>query len=279
MKQINVLEAAESYKEFLVELPAFAVGENIPLSIESKEIKVPENNKCHILVTSFPKSASRRLVDMFNSVPNIVEVNLNFSLRAVEAESLDFGYLTAYQLLDYISHLHTHCYYTLPLHLQFFDVRTIILTRNIFDVLVSIKDHLDKSNHLSHIVHVPESYSEFSDEEKYNFVINHVTPWLIKFHISWDKAIRKNWVIATWLDSSDFIKNPMISMEKIFTELKIDKNDFDFEKMIKYADEKKSNLNVGIAGRGNRILSKNQIQMVKLIAEPYREHDMSLIGL
>lgn len=279
MKQINVLKAAESYKEFLTALPAFGLGENIPMSIDSKEIKAPENANCHILVTSFPKSASRRLVDMFNSVPNITEVNLNFSLRAVEAESLDFGYLTAYQLLDYIAHLHTHCYYTLPLHLQFFDVRTILLTRNIFDVLVSIKDHLDKSNHLSHIVQVPESYSEFTDEKKYNFVVNHVTPWLIKFYISWDKAIRKGWAMAAWLDFDEFIKNPIVSMGKIFTQLKIDKNDFDFEKMIKYADEKKTNLNVGISGRGNRILSKNQIQMVRLIAEPYQAHDMSRIGL
>ena len=85
--------------------------------------------------------------------------------------------------------------------------------------------------------------------------------------------------MAAWLDFADFIKNPIVSMGKTFTQLNIDKNDFDFEKMIKYADEKKTNLNVGISGRGNRILSKNQIQIVRLIAEPYQAHDMSRIGL
>ena len=97
---------------------------------------------------------------MFNSIPAMREVNLNSSLRGVETDSLDSGFLCACHAENYIVHLHTHCYNTLPLFLQTFDVRMIILTRNIFDTLVSTMDHLDKNMHLAHIVNPPIRYRE-----------------------------------------------------------------------------------------------------------------------
>ena len=49
--------------------------------------------------------------------------------------------------------------------------------------------------------------------------------------------------------------------------------------MVEFTDKKRKNFNVGINGRGRETLSSDQINKIKLIAEPYLEFDMSLIGL
>jgi hypothetical protein len=277
---MSIEKATQTYNNFVSTFPGLDSADDIPYSIHSDQITtIPHDGSCHIIVTSFPKSASRRLVDMFNSNPFIHEVNVNASLHAVEADSLDSGYLRACHAANYIVHLHTPCYNTLPLFLQTFDIRTIVLTRNIFDVLISTKEHLDKSFHLAHIIQLPDTYRGFSEREKLDFVVDHVTPWLIKFFISWTRAIKNKWVLATWLGFEDVINAPLDSLRKIFDDLKIDDSQFDFKSMVDFTDQKKENFNVGLSGRGGKILSTSQINRVRQIAEPFREFDMTRIGL
>ncbi|SVD16965.1 uncharacterized protein METZ01_LOCUS369819, partial [marine metagenome] len=178
-----------------------------------------------------------------------------------------------------IVHLHTPCYNTLPLFLQAFDIRTIVLTRNIFDTLLSTKEHLDKSLHLAHIIQPPRKYRDFSEREKLDFVVDHVTPWLVKFFTSWARAFENKWVLATWLDFEDVIHAPLDTLRKVFDDLKIDDSQFDFQPMVDFTNQQKSNFNVGLARRGKKLLSTGQIDRVRQIAEPFREFDMARIGL
>ena len=216
---------------------------------------------------------------MFNSIPAMREVNLNSSLRGVETDSLDSGFLCACHAENYIVHLHTHCYNTLPLFLQTFDVRMIILTRNIFDTLVSTMDHLDKNMHLAHIVNPPIRYREMEESDRLDFVIDHVTPWLLKFHTSWVSAQKKGWVVSTWLDYEEVTKAPLDSLRKIFDELKLDDTEFDFDSMINYSDKQKTNFNVGHSGRGLKTLSNQQVNRIRRIAAPFSEFPLEKIGL
>ena len=173
---MSIEKATETYRTFVESFPGVTPGSSIPLAIESKQLTPLPHQSIHLAVTSFPKSASRRLMDMFNSNRLMREVNVNTSLRAVEADSLDSGYLCACHAENYIVHLHSYCYNTLPLLLQTFDIRTIILTRNIFDTLVSAKEHLDQNLHLAHILNPPARYLRLEENDRLNFVIDHITP-------------------------------------------------------------------------------------------------------
>jgi len=282
---VSIEKATQIYKIFVESFPGVTPGSSIPLSFEKIEktrqllADALSHQNIHLAVNSFPKSASRRLVDMFNSNRSMREVNVNASLHAAEADSLDSGYLCACHAENYIVHLHTHCYNTLPLFLKTFDIRTTILTRNIFDTLVSTKEHLDKNMHLAHIVNPPTRYREMEEKDRFNFVIDHVTPWLLKFHTSWALARDNGWVLATWLDYEDIIKAPLDSLRKIFDELNLDDSDFDFESMINFSDQQKSNLNVGISGRGEKTFSDQQIDRIRQIAAPFSEFPLDKIGL
>ena len=69
------------------------------------------------------------------------------------------------------------------------------------------------------------------------------------------------------------------ALGRILSELNVDEAGFNFTKMVEFTDKKRKNFNVGINGRGRETLSSDQINKIKLIAEPYLEFDMSLIGL
>ena len=97
--------------------------------------------------------------------------------------------------------------------------------------------------------------------------------------MSWGLALKKGWVHATWLDYEDVTKTPADSLRKIFNELKMDDYEFDFESMVNYSDQQKTNLNVGRSGRGAIAFSDQQFDRIRKIAAPFSEFPLDIIGL
>ena len=267
-------KAINSYSEFIKQFPGLINSPEIPNSIYPDDVPVLSGTGVHLMISSFPKSASRFFIDLFVGSNKLTEVNLNLALRAVESESLDVGYLAANHQFNYVTHLHTRCYNTLPLKLLAFSIRTIILTRNIYDVIVSAKEHLDKSEHMAHIIRTPKEYKSFDDIKKYDFLIDYFVPWLFGFYASWKNAVENNWVLASWVNYSDLITATDKVIQKVSDELKIELFDGDIENMCKYAKYKKSNFNVGLPGRGKKKLNDSQIEKILYLKSFYTEYKM-----
>ena len=81
-----------------------------------------------------------------------------------------------------------------PKNLTFFTrygIRPIILTRNIFDVMVSLHEHIRDRSRQSHSYHVDESYDALDDKERMDGVIRFEAPWFFQFYVGWHNAVRR----------------------------------------------------------------------------------------
>ncbi len=238
-------------------------------------------DKAHILIACFPKSASRRLTEILLGHQSLSETALNYSLRTNEVEGLDVGYLAAANSFDYVCHSHLRCYRTLPHLLARFNIKTLLLVRNIYDCVVSLKEHIDGCNgHIAHLARVPDTFEEMSDEEKYGFVIDHIVPWYVSFYVSWQDYLAKEMVLASWITYEELIADSVSSVLRSLQEINIHCQRAELDNIVRQIDQhREQNVNVGRSGRGKELLTDAHIIRIKQLFLPFRHYDLSRLGL
>ena len=158
-----------------------------------------------------------------------------------------------------------------------YDLKCIVLTRNIYDTTISILDHLNKKsvkqgtlekfgfNH-SHVI-FPKIFFELSSAEKINLIIKIALPYYINFGMSWylyqEKLNRKPY----WITYDDFFEEEQKSFDKILNHFNIIKTK-KFDVNIK---NPKTRFNVGTSGRGKKLLNNKQIKLIDDLIHPYKK--------
>ena len=157
--------------------------------------------------------------------------------------------------------------------------KVILLVRNIFDTVMSLKDHCENEN-----VVFPSGYmnqdiwDELTEHEKYEFLSKLVIPWYINFYVGWRE--------------SDYYKSGnvlIVSYEKMTTETKSEfqkicefiNEPFDeskFDKVLEGIGGKRTRKNKGVAGRGVK-LDDNLKKVTRDYTKFYKGVDFSKIGL
>jgi len=96
--------------------------------------------------------------------------------------------------------------------LQHFNIRPIIMTRNIFDSVISMRDHFDKDVNEGTTGMVPmplgfpfyhDSYRALSPQERIDYIIDYIAPWLIMFQYGWQRYQGE----CLRIDYDSFMKN------------------------------------------------------------------------
>ena len=150
-------------------------------------------------------------------------------------------------------------------------IKNIILTRNIFDAVVSLVDHIEHERRTHHIACTDPSYYSLSETEKADFVIEMMVPWYVTFYVSWYMATENKQVDALWMTYEDLIDNEGEFWERVgeFCGQKIDHGTFTTQGL---------RFNVGKVGRGER-LTDNQKDAIIGYARFYPEIDFTRMGI
>jgi len=167
-----------------------------------------------------------------------------------------------------------------------YKIKPIILVRNIFDIVLSLGDHIDKGGKRKVVTsnYVHEEYFSMSKEEKWMYLIKIALPWYFNFYVSWRKASDKMDVL--WLSYEELFSNQADTVAKIFDfyDMPINRNEINLA-ISKMGSKKQgwnhTKLNVGIAGRGVKLLPKSHIDAVYDLADVWKidREEMKLIGL
>ena len=72
--------------------------------------------------------------------------------------------------------------------IKVFALRTVVLVRNIFDVVVSIYDFVHPENFRGPAGYITEDFFAFDAEKKMDMLIDIGVPWYIGFFVSWKEA-------------------------------------------------------------------------------------------
>jgi len=129
-----------------------------------------------------------------------------------------------------------------------FDMKTVVLIRDLFDVIVSIRDHFRHDVTTSPMAFFNERHRTLDDRQLEEAIARLEMPWYINFYMSWREA---NGVV--WVNYEDLARDPHASIEKILDSCGLSVCDTAVERAIEMARHGKTRFNRGITGRGGSL--------------------------
>ncbi len=69
-----------------------------------------------------------------------------------------------------------------------YGIKPVVLTRNIYDVIISNHDHFRSESDKVPMGYVHPEYWQMSQQEQLDFIITNMVPWYLNFYVSWRDA-------------------------------------------------------------------------------------------
>ena len=156
-----------------------------------------------------------------------------------------------------------------------FKLAPVVLVRDIFDVVPSIRDHYRNTSLNMPMAYVTEHISQMSDERLHEFIVDMVLPWYFNFFVSWQDCQHK--LLVTY---DDLIADQEGTLARVLEFAGLDRRYVStaVKGVAGRAESKFTRKNVGKAGRG-RELSERLKAKIRLMAEYYPGVDFDPIGL
>lgn len=167
--------------------------------------------------------------------------------------------------------------------LQEFGLRPIVQVRNIFDVVVSLRDHLMQER-LGNIpaVYPSSQFREFDQSAQFDYIVECVVPWYLSYFASWYEAAEARRIDFLWVVYEDAGGDWPGTIERVlhFYEIGVDMDRVaQVVEYMKVEPRAKTRLNVGVSGRGRATLSAEQQARIVALTRHYPEIDFSRIGI
>jgi len=199
--------------------------------------------------------------------------------------------LVKYYKNNHVLHPHIHATTSNIQLINKFSMTPIILIRRIEDILISLREYVNKHHYLMECFFCFGPKTEYwspgvknqtcdfivndflhrPENEQMDILIDLCSVWLISFYVSWSYAINKGRVEAKIFKYEDFVSDPVSFFEKMtdFAQIPQDK-----DKIVRVLDEmsdgikssKNHNFNVGKIGRGKEILTKEQSDRIRRLS-------------
>lgn len=234
--------------------------------------------RTRILLAAFPKSGSTWLTSIIAEVPGFKVVPLVRMGDRREME-IDMEKLVVFHRLNYVSRLHLK--YSLPTQelITNFGLRPVVLVRNIFDVIVSFRDHIinglnrkDSSAHFP-MIWVDEDFNKLDPAQRLEFIVDLAIPWYISFYLSWNECRDK--ILITY---EDLHRDTEGTVKSLLNALEISASDEKISEYINKASTVDTKKNVAQIGRGED-LPQVLKDRVERFASYYPSVDFSPIGI
>lgn len=234
-------------------------------------------DKRHILVACLPKSGSTWLSEILSRLPSFARVDLVPFFDRREQE-LAFERMLVAHHLDYVAQHHCRYSQATDRCLRTFSIKPVVLVRDIFDCMVSLKDHMDRgaadpAARVGPVAYVPDAYYAWPDEARLNFIVDMCAPWYFNFVVSWLDCHD-----AVWVRYEDLLADPRLTVARIADSLAISVGDEAVDGALAAAAAAPTRRNVAKAGRGGT-LSARQRRHIEQMASYYPGRDFSAIGI
>jgi len=158
-----------------------------------------------------------------------------------------------------------------------FSTKIIVLTRRLDDIVVSLRDHLERESHeVSMFYTESEWFKNKSQNEQFDFIIDHAMPWYFNFYLGWLRTFQSNNGQILMVRYEELIEDTVACVEKIASFYGTPVHGLSLSEI----DLKSgTRFNQGRAGRGREMLSKKQIARLRKLASYYPGCDFESVGL
>ena len=244
--------------------------------------------KDYYLINALPHSGSSYLYNLLTKLTKALKLDLkNRRYRATEQDLYIPALLDARIRTTLTRHHFKATDQNVDL-MRIFKIKPIILVRNIFDLVPSFRDIQEKVLNETESTpwgstftgYVNESFLELDKEKQYDYLIDICLPWFFSFYLSW-YCVNKAGFEVMWLTYEQLIDDPEGTLREICSYYDLEYTNEEIAYSIEFAkDERKlNNFNVGIKGRGETELSREQKEKIKRFTRHYPSIDFANIGL
>lgn len=218
------------------------------------------DRSAHIFVACFQKSGSSYLTEVLSEITG-------FESRAIVAayghneQDVSRSVLEQLAYRNSVSQQHARGTDNNVALLNEFNVKPIVLVRDIFDVVVSLYDHIEKGRHRVPTGYVHREYFGMSEDEKLLYIIRIHLPWYFNFLVSWRDAAGR--IDVCWLTYEELFSDQPSAVARVLDFYDLPTAPAKIREAIAAATAKRRSVevirfNVGIAGRGQRLSSRHK---------------------
>jgi hypothetical protein len=219
-----------------------------------------------------PKSGSSYLTAILGHLPRVETVSLVPGYDRREQE-LDIGLLRAANNLNYVAQHHVRYSEVTHALVRHFHLRPIVQVRNLFDVVVSIRDHIRKESTISPLAYVPYEVCCWEDPKLESFIVKMMLPWYFSFYVSWLDSPEKFLVRY-----EDLVERPQQIIEHICQWCCLPCKQADIEIAILKTRGVFTRKNIGVPGRGQSLTDQAR-NLIYEMASFYKQINFSIVGL
>lgn len=232
----------------------------------------------HIFIACVPKSASTFLKNLLVDLTGYRDVFMVYASGQNEHE-LYLPTVRESAHTDTVTQQHCRASDANVQMMQAFDVKPVVLVRNIFDSVMSLHDFYNKGAFFNS--YSREDFQALDDETKIDLLIDNVIPWYFQFVASWSLVEKQRSLDIHWLSYEDLIRNKPSSVQDVLKFYGLGASLKSVEQKIREteSEERKIRFNKGVAGRGKTGLNDRQKERIRRMARYYPSTDFSRMGL
>jgi len=235
----------------------------------------------YVFIASMPKSGSTFLASALEELLGYRRAWLADGYECND-QNLYFPKLIDTFLLNTVTHQHVRATEPNLELLRQFSIRPVVLVRNIFDVVVSIHDHMFIEDYAFPSFFCDEHYRDLPLPDRLDQIVELAIPWYFNFYVGWWTAIERKAIDALWLSYEDVSADWSAGLLKITEFYRIPKSVEEGERALDLTKQKcyrVTRLNKGVMGRGEAALSGEQKENIRRMARFYPWVDFHRIGL
>lgn len=236
--------------------------------------KIIGQTEGRILLACFPKSGSTFTSNVISELHGMKKVSLvpYYGRREQEICKLSLQEIAPNQKIIAQHHVRYHPH-TQRLSAEY-SLSNVVLTRNIFDAMVSIRDHIRNESEISPHAYLSESHKNLSNDDLDSLLADLVAPWYFNFFVSWLDC--SNMLHITY---EDLKENEIEYFMEILHFAKLNFSVEAVKDAINITKGKRSSrYNKGVQGRGNSLSNYAKDRITKL-SQHYPDIDFKSIGI
>jgi len=255
--------------------------------ISSKNVKsiISQREEIYVVVAT-PKSGSTFLSNVLSKTRKLPYIPLCYAYGSNEHD-LYFPSLVAASKTGAVSQLHMKATPDNVNLLNFFSLRPIILTRNLFDSIESLARDIEKKLsagdlgtgiHGYSFVWLTEDISNLDFEGIVDYIIDFALPWYVNFYTSWQSFSSKKIINPYFVRYENLMSHKEDTIKEIIKNIgfvadqKIPKEILDRNYL---SNTKSISTGSGVSGMGKKNLSKRQLDKINRLLNYYKSFDFS----
>lgn len=155
--------------------------------------------------------------------------------------------------------------------IKYFDITTIVLVRNIFDICISLRDHiLNDANKKQIVAVISPEFPTWPEERQLDLIVDMFVPWYIKFYVSWHNCPQ------LMVSYEDMVNDQIEFFRSLLEHCGYKFSEHEIESKLNLDLQPEGRFNKGVVGRGNR-LSQDQKNRILALLTYYPEVNFDMI--